>query len=80
MQELLRQFDANVQRISTLHAQSLNNMDPNANQQNQALLDEQVAEARQLGNQIKQRITALEQQPAAGQDVRMQKNQVRYLH
>jgi len=75
VQELLRQFDANVQRISSLHAQSLNNMDPNANQQNQTLLDEQVAETRQLSNQIKQRITALEQQPAAGQDIRMQKNQ-----
>lgn len=52
-------------------------MDPNANQQNQTLLDEQLSETRQLSNQIKQRITQLEQQPAAGGDVRMQKNQVR---
>jgi len=75
IQDLLRQFDSNVSRISTLHAQSLNNMDPNTNQQNQTVLDEQVDETRQLSNQIKQRITKLEQQPVAGGDIRIQKNQ-----
>lgn len=69
-----------MQRISTLHSQSLNNMDPTTNQQNQTVLDEQVASTRQLSNDIKGRITSLESWPAAGQESRMQKNQVRVRH
>jgi t-SNARE complex subunit (syntaxin) len=67
-----------VQRISTLHAQSLNNMDPAMNQQNQAVLDDQVNATRGLSNDIKRRIQTLESRPSAGGDIRMQKNQVRW--
>jgi BMFP domain-containing protein YqiC len=74
VENMLADFNAGVQRISQLHGQSLNNMDPAANEGHQAALDGQVEATRQLSNQLKQRINALEARPAVGQEARMQKN------
>jgi syntaxin 1B/2/3 len=74
IEQMLADFNAGVQRISQLHGQSLNNMDPSANQQNQQALENQVEQTRQLSNELKQRINALEARSSSGQDARMQKN------
>jgi len=73
IQGLINQFNADVTRISELQAKSLNSVDGTA--PDLALLDNQVAQTRDLGNQIKRRIEALKKQPAPrGQEAR--KNQV----
>jgi syntaxin 1B/2/3 len=74
IEQMLSDFNAGVSRISQLHGQSLNNMDPAANEQHQAALEDQVNSTRALSNDLKRRINALEARPAIGQDARMQKN------
>ncbi|KAF7793042.1 hypothetical protein EIP86_004147 [Pleurotus ostreatoroseus] len=75
IQDLISTYNTNVTRISELHSRTLNSTDEGANRQTAALLDDLVNETRELGNSIKQRIQALESQPAQpGQDVRIRKN------
>jgi syntaxin 1B/2/3 len=70
---LINQFNNDVTRITELQGKSLNAVDGTG--QNHALLDDQVAQTRDLGNQIKRRIEALKKRPAPrGQEAR--KNQV----
>ncbi|KDQ60703.1 hypothetical protein JAAARDRAFT_124926 [Jaapia argillacea MUCL 33604] len=79
VQDLTRQFDTNVGKISELHSRSLNNMDEAMNQQYTTQLDELIAETRNLGNSLKQRIESLGSQAAGAQDVRIRKNQASRL-
>ncbi|EIN07486.1 t-SNARE [Punctularia strigosozonata HHB-11173 SS5] len=76
IQDQIREFEANVARISELHSVSLNAMDEAATRQNLALLDDQVAQTRTLSNAIKLRIQALTDKPTAGVDKRLRKNQL----
>jgi syntaxin 1B/2/3 len=77
VQNLLREFEGSVQRISQLHAQGLNIMEPDAAQRHQVQLDEQVGATRQLSNDLKNRITALKARAAQsrGAEARIHKNQ-----
>jgi syntaxin 1B/2/3 len=77
---MIRQFEANVARISDLHSRSLSSTDEAASRQNVAQLDEQIAETRSLSNSIKSRIEALTNKPTAGVDQRLRKNQVCRRH
>jgi len=71
IQESITQFNANVRRISDLHSSSLNAVVEGSGQQTLALLDDQVTQTRDLGNQIKKRIEALKKQPIPrGQEAR----------
>jgi len=71
IQESITQFNANVRRISDLHSSSLSAVGDGAGQQNLALLDDQVTQTRDLGNQIKKRIETLKKQPIPrGQEAR----------
>ncbi|KAF9780564.1 t-SNARE [Thelephora terrestris] len=73
VQGLINQFNSDVARITELQGRSLNVVDESS--QNLAQLDDQVAQTRDLGNQIKRRIEALKKQPVPrGQEAR--KNQV----
>jgi syntaxin 1B/2/3 len=76
---MLREFEASVARIGQLHAQSLSLADPAGAARQQAALDEHVAAARALSNDLKARIQGLEAQPATGPAGRMQKNRVALL-
>ncbi|TFY70409.1 hypothetical protein EVG20_g2603 [Dentipellis fragilis] len=74
--DTIRQFEDHVSRISDLHSRTLNTMDDALSQQNHAVLDELVADTRNISNQLKTRIQDLEKQPAPpGQDARIRKNQ-----
>jgi syntaxin 1B/2/3 len=73
VQGLINQFNNDVTRITELQGKSLNAVDGSS--QNIAQLDDQVAQTRDLGNQIKRRVEALKKQPVPrGQEAR--KNQV----
>ncbi|KAI0341742.1 t-SNARE [Trametopsis cervina] len=75
IQDAIASYSSNISRISELHSKTLNSTDEGANRQNAALLEDLVNETRQLGNSIKQRIQALEAQPAQpGQDMRIRKS------
>ena len=69
-----------MNRISELHGRILNSTDEAANQQAQALLQDLVNQTRELSNNLKQRIQALDSAPAGRpQDARIRKNQVRVV-
>ena len=75
IQDSIATYNNNIARISDLHSKTLNSTDEAANRQNAALLEDLADETRDLGNNIKQRLQALESQPAqAGQDMRIRKN------
>lgn len=75
IQDAIDTYKANVQRISDLHNKTLNSTDEGANRQNTGILEDLVAQTRELGNSIKQRIQSLEAQPLQpGQDARIKKN------
>ncbi|THG95073.1 hypothetical protein EW026_g6515 [Hermanssonia centrifuga] len=75
IQDAITSYNSNIARISDLHSRTLNSTDEGANHQNAALLEELVGQTSGLGTNIKQRIQALEAQPAQpGQDMRIRKN------
>ncbi|EKM55383.1 uncharacterized protein PHACADRAFT_255972 [Phanerochaete carnosa HHB-10118-sp] len=75
IQDAISQYNSNVSRISDLHSRILNSTDENTNHKNEDVLDDVVAQTRDLGNSIKSRIQSLEAQPAQpGQDMRIRKN------
>jgi syntaxin 1B/2/3 len=78
IQDSLRTFNDNVNRISDLHSRSLNNMDDAASQRNTAQLDELVADTSALSATLKRRIKALEKQGGSGRDGQIRKQQVRF--
>lgn len=79
IQDSLRTFNDNVNRIGDLHSRSLNNMDDGAAQRNASQLDELVADTSALSATLKRRIKALEKQGGSGRDGQIRKQQVRML-
>jgi len=75
IQDSLRTFNDNVNRIGDLHSRSLNNMDDAAAQRNAAQLDELVADTSALSTTLKRRIKALEKQGGSGRDGQIRKQQ-----
>ncbi|KAF7322889.1 Aspartate aminotransferase [Mycena chlorophos] len=75
LQDSIRTFNDNVQRIGDLHSRSLNNTDDNAAQRNAAALDDLVEETSALSATLKRRIKALEKQGGAGRDGQIRKQQ-----
>lgn len=75
IQDAISQYNSNVSRISDLHSRILNSTDENTNHKNEEILEDLVAQTRELGNSIKSRIQSLEAQPIQpGQDMRIRKN------
>ncbi|GBE82013.1 t-SNARE [Sparassis latifolia] len=80
IQDSIATFSANVARIGDLHSRTLNSTDDGASHQNAALLDDLIAQTRDLSNILKQRIQALAAAPSARpQDSRIRKNQTGLL-
>ncbi|KAF7304800.1 Aspartate aminotransferase [Mycena kentingensis (nom. inval.)] len=75
IQDSIRNFNDNIQRIGDLHSRSLNNTDDNAAQRNAAALDDIVEETSALSSTLKRRIKALEKQGGAGRDGQIRKQQ-----
>jgi len=76
IQDGIEQFRNNVNRISELHARTLDSTDEAANRQSQALLEDLVNQTRELSNNLKQRIQSLDAAPTSRpQDARIRKNQ-----
>jgi len=82
IQDSITTFNTNVSRISDFQSRTLDQAGglDGASQHNAALLDELIGDTRDLGNQIKSRIQALEAQPAkAGEDQRMRKTRIAFV-
>ncbi|GJE95194.1 t-SNARE complex subunit [Phanerochaete sordida] len=75
IQDELRTYNDNVQRISDLHSRSLNNTDDAAAQRYTQQLEDLVADTSALSNVLKRRIKALERQPGSGRDGQIRKQQ-----
>jgi len=75
IQDELRAYNDNVQRISDLHSRSLNNTDDAAAQRYTQQLEDLVADTSALSNVLKRRIKALERQPGSGRDGQIRKQQ-----
>ncbi|KAJ7740717.1 syntaxin [Mycena maculata] len=75
LQDSLRTFNDNVNRISDLHSRSLNNTDDAAAQRNAAQLDDLVEDTSALSATLKRRIKALEKQGGSGRDGQIRKQQ-----
>lgn len=75
IQDQIRGFNDNVNRISDLHSRSLNNMDEAAMQRTEAELDGLVEDTRALSGNLKRRIQDLERKGGAGRDGQIRKQQ-----
>jgi syntaxin 1B/2/3 len=75
IQDQIRAFNDNVNRISDLHSRSLNNMDEAAMQRTEAQLDGLVEDTRTLSGNLKKRIKDLERKGGAGRDGQIRKQQ-----
>jgi len=75
IQDSLRTFNDNVNRISDLHSRSLNSMDDAATQRITSQLNELVADTSALSATLKRRIKALEKQGGSGRDGQIRKQQ-----
>ncbi|KIO20393.1 hypothetical protein M407DRAFT_15984 [Tulasnella calospora MUT 4182] len=75
IQDQIRVFNDNVNRISDLHSRSLNNMDEVAMQRTEAQLDGLVEDTRTLSGNLKRRIKDLERKGGAGRDGQIRKQQ-----
>jgi len=75
IQDSLRTFNDNINRIGDLHSRSLNNMDDDAAKRNAAQLDELIADTSALSATLKRRIKALEKQGGSGRDGQIRKQQ-----
>jgi syntaxin 1B/2/3 len=75
LQEAIREFNDNVNRIGDLHSRSLNNTDDTAAQRNQQQLEGLMEETSALSGELKKRIKDLERQPASGRDGQIRKQQ-----
>ncbi|KAG9016309.1 Plasma membrane t-SNARE, secretory vesicle fusion [Tulasnella sp. 427] len=75
IQDQIRVFNDNVNRISELHSRSLNNMDEVAMQRTEAQLDALVEDTRTLSGNLKRRIQDLERRGGAGRDGQIRKQQ-----
>jgi len=75
IQDSLRTFNENVDRIGDLHSRSLNTTDDSTAQRNAAQLDELVQDTSALSATLKRRIQALAKQGGAGRDGQIRKQQ-----
>lgn len=75
IQDQIRNFNDNVNRISDLHSRSLNNMDEVAMQRTEAQLDSLVEDTRTLSGNLKRRIQDLERKGGSGRDGQIRKQQ-----
>jgi len=75
LQDQIKLFNENVNRIGDLHSRSLNNMDDVAAQRNEAQLDALVEDTRALSGQLKKQIQDLERKGGAGRDGQIRKQQ-----
>lgn len=75
IQDELRTYNDNVQRISDLHSRSLNNTDDAAAQRFTQQLEDLVADTSALSNVLKRRVKALERQAGSGRDGQIRKQQ-----
>ena len=73
VQNLLRTYNDNVNRIAELHTRSLNNIGDQGVQQQ---IEDTVAETRQMANQLKNRIKALQAQGGESRDGQTRRQQV----
>ncbi|CCA69240.1 related to SSO1-syntaxin-related protein [Serendipita indica DSM 11827] len=76
VQDLLREYNDNVNQISNLHQRSLNNID---DQQASRQLDQVVASNRQLSRQLKDRIKALQAQGGDSREGQTRRQQAALL-
>ena len=76
IQDDLRTFNDNVNRISDLHSRSLDNTDDASAQRVAQQLEDLVQDTRALSNVLKRRIKALEKQGGAGRDGQIRKQKV----
>lgn len=76
VQNLLRSYNDNVNRIAELHTRSLNNIGDQSVQQQ---IEDTVTETRQMANQLKGRIKALQSQGGDSRDGQTRRQQVRVL-
>lgn len=74
VQNLLRAYNDNVNRIAELHTRSLNNIGDQGVQQQ---IEDTVTETRQMANQLKGRIKALQSQGGDSRDGQTRRQQVR---
>ena len=74
VQNTLRAYNDNVNRIAELHSRSLNNIGDQSVQQQ---IEDTVAETRQMANQLKNRIKALQAQGGDSRDGQTRRQQVR---
>jgi len=75
IQDTLRTFNDNVQRVSDLHSRSLDQMDEAKSQRNAEALDQLVEDTSALSRELKQRIKALERKGGSGRDGQIRKQQ-----
>ncbi|VDB82788.1 unnamed protein product [Peniophora sp. CBMAI 1063] len=75
LQDTIKQFNGNVQRIGDLHARSLNNTDEQTAARVEQELDALVNDTSDLSNVLKRSIKALERRGGAGRDGQIRKQQ-----
>lgn len=75
IQDSLRTYNDNVNRISDLHQRSLNSTDESVASRTAQQLEGLITETSSLSNQIKQRITKLQRNVGAGQDAQIRRQQ-----
>ena len=80
IQDDISQFSSNVQRIQELHGRTLNAADEGTRQRDGAVLDDLVAQTRQISNSLKEKIQSLASYPVSRpQDQAVRRDQVRAL-
>ena len=76
IQDDIRTFNDNVNRISDLHSRSLNTTDDAAGQRVNQQLEDLVADTSALSDVLRRRIKALQKQGGSGRDGEIRKQQV----
>jgi len=75
IQDALKEYNANVSRISDLHSKSLNNTDDSATQRYARELEDLVQETSAMSNELKRRIKSLEAKRGSGRDGQIRQQQ-----
>jgi len=75
IQDAIKEYNANVSRISDLHSKSLNNTDDSASQRFNRELEDLVQETSAMSNELKRRIKSLEARRGSGRDGQIRQQQ-----
>jgi len=75
IQDAIKEYNANVSRISDLHSKSLNNTDDSAAQRYTRELEDLVQETSAMSNELKRRIKSLEAKRGSGRDGQIRQQQ-----